>query len=165
MSSEINTPDTPAMDTDIFGMKPNTYCMLLHFSQFLVSMFPPFGLAAPIIMWIVAKNKSPQVVLHGKIIANWLISVLIYLAVGFGVFFLELVVVFGYPEVNFVFGILLTILAYIALIGGALVMLLALIFPIIGGMRANQGVAWKYPLSIPFFKVIQSGNCGGVPAS
>jgi uncharacterized Tic20 family protein len=26
------------------------------------------------------------------------------------------------------------------------------IFPIIGGLKANEGTAWKYPLSIEFFK-------------
>jgi uncharacterized Tic20 family protein len=29
---------------------------------------------------------------------------------------------------------------------------LNIVFPIIGGLKANEGVVWKYPLSIPFFK-------------
>ena len=29
---------------------------------------------------------------------------------------------------------------------------LCIIFPIIGGIKANNGELWKYPLSIQFFK-------------
>jgi len=152
MSSETNTPSPSDIDMNIHGMTLNTYCMLFHFSQWLIFMFFPFGLAVPIVMWIIAKDRRTQLVQHGKIIVNWLLSILIYWAICFGIFILELVVGFGYPDVNVVFGVLLTLLAYIAIISGTLVSLLALIFPIIGGMRANQGVAWKYPLSIAFFK-------------
>jgi uncharacterized Tic20 family protein len=28
---------------------------------------------------------------------------------------------------------------------------LVVVFPIIGGIKASTGEAWKYPLSIPFF--------------
>jgi uncharacterized protein len=30
--------------------------------------------------------------------------------------------------------------------------LLGIIFPVIGGIKANDGIVWKYPLSIPFLK-------------
>ena len=42
-----------------------------------------------------------------------------------------------------------------ALIGIPLLILLGvlgLVFPIIGGIKANNGEAWEYPLSIQFFK-------------
>ena len=29
---------------------------------------------------------------------------------------------------------------------------IAIIFPIIGGIKANDGILWKYPLSIPFLE-------------
>jgi uncharacterized Tic20 family protein len=30
--------------------------------------------------------------------------------------------------------------------------IIGIVFPIIGGIKANNGEVWKYPLSIPFFK-------------
>jgi uncharacterized protein len=33
-----------------------------------------------------------------------------------------------------------------------LLTLLCVAFPIVGGIKANNGILWKYPLSIPFFK-------------
>jgi uncharacterized Tic20 family protein len=34
----------------------------------------------------------------------------------------------------------------------ALLGILAVVFPIIGGLKANNGEVWKYPLSITFFE-------------
>jgi uncharacterized Tic20 family protein len=63
--------------SDLFGMKPNTYCMLLHLSQLLTFFFPVIGLAAPIILWIISKDNEPLVNRHGKIVMNWLISAIL----------------------------------------------------------------------------------------
>ena len=148
MSSE----DTNTSEPDIFGMKSNSYCMLLHLSQLLVLVIPPLGLACPIVFWIIAKDRSAQVNQQGKIIANWLLSLLIYctisiacsvclfvatviaavlsgLAVGMGLFFH-----FCTLSIVFVF------------------MILMVVFSIIGAVKANEGAVWKYPLSIAFFK-------------
>ena len=58
---------------------------------------------------------------------NWIISEVIY-----GVLFVLLAFVFiGFP--------LLIVLG-----------ILGVVFPIIGGIKANDGEAWKYPLSIRF---------------
>ena len=151
MSAEnMNTPDSFSLEADIFGMKPNSYCMLLHLSQLLVLMIPPFGLAAPIVLWIIAKDRSTQVDQHGKIIANWLLSLLIYCAVGIACSVCLLVVTFIMAVSS---GLPIGIFAHILTIPIVFVlMILMVICPIIGGMRANEGVAWKYPLSIAFFK-------------
>jgi uncharacterized Tic20 family protein len=34
----------------------------------------------------------------------------------------------------------------------AILSILCVVFPIIGGVKANDGIEWKYPLCIPFFK-------------
>jgi len=131
-ASETNIPNTNVQDTDVVGMKTDTYCMLLHLSQLLnyASAGVSFlGLVVPIVLWAIAKDKSPQVDQHGKIALNWQISYLIYFALS---------------------GVLC-----IAVIGFVLlpvVFILGIVFPIIGAIKANEGTAWKYPLSIPFFK-------------
>jgi len=104
--------------------------MLLHLSQLLALMTGGLGIVAPIVMWAIAKDKSPQVDRHGKIVLNWIISCLIYGAVS---------------------------VILIAVIIGALLLIvlgiLAIVFPIIGAMKANNdGTAWDYPLSIKFFR-------------
>jgi uncharacterized Tic20 family protein len=65
---------------------------------------------------------------HGKIVANWIISLLIY-----------------FPACVVASVILIGIPALIALL------IVAVIFPIIGGIKASNGEVWKYPLSIQFF--------------
>ena len=112
------------------GMLPNTYCMLLHLSQFLGFLIPLGGIIAPVVMWAIAKDKCAQVDQHGRIVLNWVISCLIY-------FVIALVLCFVIIGAAFIFVLLI----------------LDIVFPIIGAIKANKGTAWKYPLSIPFFRV------------
>ena len=135
MTSDYNTPEgnIPTANsggTEVLGMPPNTYCMLLHLSLFLGYVIPLGGLVAPIVMWAIGKDKSHQVDQHGKIVLNWIISFLIYLVIA-GILCLVLI--------GFLFLVVLVILD--------------IVFPIIGAVKASNGTAWKYPLSIPFFKV------------
>ena len=60
---------------------------------------------------------------------NWLISVMIYGGVRVLLSFLLI----GIPLL-YALGIL------------------GLVFPIVGGIKAHSGLAWKYPLSIPIFR-------------
>ncbi len=113
-------------DGMIHGMLPRTWCMLMHLSQ-LLNLFPGAGLVAPIVMWAISKDQSREADRHGRVIINWLISSLIYALAG-GVLVFMLV---GIP--------LLLVLAA-----------LVVIFPIVGGIKANDGILWKYPLSIQF---------------
>jgi uncharacterized protein len=100
--------------------------MYLHLSQLLNGLVPPLGLVAPILIWQLKKSDLPGIDEHGKIVVNWIISAVLYglvLAITFvGIFLIPVVLV------------------------------LAIVFPIIGGIKANSGEVWKYPLSIPFFK-------------
>ncbi len=83
----------------------------------------------PIILWQTQKEKMPALDAHGKMVTNWMISATIYFAVSFILMF----VLIGF----------LTIFA---------VFLLAIIFPIVGGIKANNGEMWNYPLTIKFLK-------------
>lgn len=103
--------------------------MLLHLSQLLIFGIPGLGVAAPIVLWALNKDKNAQVDQHGKIVLNWLFSALVYTGVS---------IVLAFATVGAV--VMLTLLV------------LMLVFPIIGGIKANDGILWKYPLSIRFFK-------------
>jgi uncharacterized protein len=105
------------------------WAMLLHLSVFAGYIAVGLGFIAPILIWQFKKVDYPELDQHGKNVANWLISAIIYAAV----FTLLLAVFVGF--------ILLVILG-----------VLGVIFPIIGAIKASNGEVWKYPLSITFIK-------------
>lgn len=105
------------------------WAMFLHLSLLAGFVIPLAGLVAPIIIWQIKKEELPAIDAHGKVVMNWIISALIYGAVCFVLAF----VIIGIP--------LLFVLS-----------LLHVIFAIIGGIKANNGELWKYPLSISFLK-------------
>jgi uncharacterized protein len=105
------------------------WALVLHLSQFAGYLVPLAGWIAPIIIWQVKKADLPGLDAHGKVVINWILSVLVY-----GMVCGLLVLVFiGIP--------LLVVLAF-----------LGVIFPIVGAVKAADGIVWNYPLSIPFFK-------------
>ena len=105
------------------------WAMFLHLSQLGGFILPLLGLVAPIIIWQTQKNKYPILDEHGKAVVNWIISELIYAAIGFVLIF----VVIGIP-----------ILAVLGILG--------VVFPIIGGIKANNGELWHYPMTINIIK-------------
>ena len=108
----------------------NSWSMFIHLSQFCGYLIPLAGLIVPIVLWQLKKNESEIIDKHGRIVVNWIISELIY---GL-IFFVLVFVIIGIP--------LLIALA-----------VLSIVFPIIGGIKANNGEIWPYPLSIKFFRL------------
>ena len=109
--------------TDIFCVAEDTWCVLMHLSQ-LIS-WSGVGLIAPIVMWLLGKDQSELVRLHGARVMNWLISCVIYAAIG-GVLF------------PFLIGIPILIV----------VAILNFIFPIMAAIKCHNGELWSYPLAI-----------------
>ena len=109
---------------------PNSWPTMMHFSQFCGYLLPLAGLIVPIVLWQVMKEDSPNIDRHGRVVANWVISSLIYYLVAG----LLTLIIIGVP-----------LAIALAVIG--------LIFPIIGGIKASKGELWHYPLSIEFFPV------------
>ena len=105
------------------------WAMFVHFSVLAGFVVPFAGLIVPIILWQIKKDELPEIDVHGKIVVNWLISAIIYGAVGMLLTF----ILIGIP--------LLFALAA-----------LCIVFPVIGGIKANNGEVWKYPLTIQFLK-------------
>lgn len=101
----------------------------LHLSRLANMIVFPIGILAPILIWQTQKEKIPALDAHGKMVVNWMISLTIYAFVSFVLMF----VLVGF----------LTILA---------VGLMGIVFPIIGGVKANNGELWEYPMTIKFIK-------------
>ncbi|OBR66746.1 orotate phosphoribosyltransferase [Paenibacillus oryzae] len=101
-------------------------CHLLALSTFIV---PLGSILGPLVMWLIKKDQSPYVDAQGKESLNFQISIAIYAIVA---------------------SILILIL-----IGGILLIgigIFWLVFVIIASTKANDGIVYRYPLTIRFLK-------------
>ena len=110
-------------------MTSRNWAMLLHLSVLLAGPVPVLGLIAPIVIWQIKKEEFPELDAHGKEVLNFIISMLIYSVVA-GILVFAIIGIF-----------LLIALG-----------LIAIIFPIIGGIKANNGELWHYPLILRLIK-------------
>lgn len=104
------------------------WATLLHISLLAGLIIPFAGLVVPVVIYLVKKDDVPGLEPHWHVVLNWLLSAVIYAVI--------------------------CVILMLVLIGFFLIWalgLLALIFPIIGAIKANDGVVWQYPLSIRFF--------------
>ena len=105
------------------------FVVLMHLSQFVL------GITIPLIMWLIGKDRSLVIDQHGKNIVNFLISYFLYTVASVWLIFFTL---------------------FISMIPGTiLLVVLAILMPIfiiIATIKAANGEAWKYPLSIEFIK-------------
>ena len=115
-----------------YGQPPDekSWALFIHLSQFCGFLLPLLGMVVPIVLWQIKKNESAAIDTHGRIVANWILSSLIYFIVAG----LLCLIIIGIPLV-------------IALA------LLCIVFPIIGAVKAYDGKLWRYPLSINFFQI------------
>ncbi len=107
----------------------NQWAMFIHFSLLAGFVIPYVGWVVPIVLWQMKKNEMPSIDAHGKVVANWIISSLIYSVVCFILTF-----------------VLIGILGFMAL------GLMTMIFAIVGGIKANDGQLWPYPCSLTLIK-------------
>lgn len=105
-----------------WGIDERTFLVLMHLSQF-VSAF-----LLPLAMWL-TNSQNKNVDQHGKNIMNFVISYTIYSIISA---FLIIIVV----------GIVLLVVIGI----------MVTVFIIIAAIKAANGEAWKYPLTIEFLK-------------
>ena len=130
MSDDLPHPSDLQQSVDVQRQKDvKLWAMLIHFSLFAGYVVPFAGLIAPILLWQIKKADLPEVDAHGKMVVNWIISSCIYLFVG---------------------GLLTFVVVGFAVLLAVAVM--AVVFPIVGGIKANNGEFWKYPLTIEFIK-------------
>ena len=103
--------------------------LFIHLSALAFALVFPLGIVLPIVLWQTQKDKMPSLDAHGKMVTNWMISATIYGVVSFVLMFVA-----------------------VGFLTGLAVWLMAIIFPVIGGVKANNGEFWEYPLTIKFLK-------------
>lgn len=110
--------------------KDFTPAMLCHLMSLLLFIGIPLGnIIGPLIVWLTKKDGDPFVDETGKEVLNFQISMTIYGAVCIALSF----VIIGL--------ILLPIL-----------IILNVVYTIIAALKANDGILYRYPCSIRFFK-------------
>ncbi|MBA3710789.1 MAG: protein kinase [Planctomycetes bacterium] len=129
-SVPTSTPRPWGMDLDVFNM-------LLHLSQFGGYVVPGAGWVLPIIMWATCRDLHPSIDAHGRNVINWIISHVLYAVMFVALCF----VLIGIP--------LFVVLA-----------ICAVVFPLVGAVRASRGVVWSYPLTIPFLGSAPAAGSG-----
>ena len=100
--------------------------VITHLSQ-LVTLITGFGsLILPLILWVTQKERVYQMDDHGKSIINFQLSLIIYAIVC-----VPLILLFG-----------------LGILGLIIIGIVAIIYPIINAIKANNGEEPSYPLSL-----------------
>ena len=99
------------------------------------------GLLAPLIIWLIFKDRGTKTNTEGKEALNWAITFVI------GIFALVILgIIFGFiPVLNLIWAIL-SIFIWLALIA------VNIIFAIMGGTKVNGGGSYRYPFALRFIK-------------
>ena len=111
-----------------------TWAMIAHLSSFLGYLVAGCGgILGPLVVWLIKKDESGFVADQAKESLNFQISLLIY---GVALFM----------SIFMLFSLLLLPFAipFLAIIG--------FVLPIVGGIKANEGQFYRYPLSIRFIR-------------
>ena len=120
-------------ETDSLPPRPpqeeRTWAMFCHLSSYLGYVFPFGHILGPLAVWLIKGEKFPLVDDQGKESLNFQLSITIYLLVA-AIFIL---VVIGF--------------ALIALIAA-----FHIIVVIIAAVRAKEGIKYRYPLTLRFFR-------------
>ncbi len=121
--------EAPATPSPAGAVDEKMWAMFIHLGLLCGFIVPGLGLVVPIVLWQMKKDQSAFIDANGKIVANWIITFLILVAIS-----LILMIIF--------IGIFLLWALVIANV----------IFAIIGAVKANGGEAWPYPISFKFIQ-------------
>lgn len=122
------------------GLTPDAnekqFALFVHLSALLGLVLSPIAaVIAPLVLWQIKKNESAFIDDQGKEAVNFNLTLLL---IGVGLVLLTLI--------TFGIGALLTVPVGLALCVAWLV------FAIIGGMKANEGIAYRYPYILRLIK-------------
>jgi uncharacterized Tic20 family protein len=111
------------------GKEVRQWAMICHFAAFIGLIFPFGNLLGPLIVWQLKKETDPFIDSQGKEALNFQITV----AIAAMICFLLMVIVIGFP--------------LLMLVGIG-----ALVLTIIAGIKANDGIAYRYPFTLRLIK-------------
>lgn len=120
---QATTP--PPAPSGIAAQEDRTLAMLVHLSGIILCVI------VPLIVWLVHKDRADKAFLNdqAKEALNFQITILI----------------------GYIIGSVLTIILIGPLISLA-VWIVSVIFSIVGGLKANEGIAYRYPFALRLIK-------------
>lgn len=104
-------------------------CHLLPLAGALIPAIPVVNIIAPLVLWLVKKDTMPFLNDQGKEVLNFQITVSIV-----------------------IFACILTFWLFIPILIAIAVAIAALVFMIIGAIKANEGVAYRFPFTLRLIK-------------
>jgi uncharacterized Tic20 family protein len=128
---EVSPPPPPSL----YSSEERMWAMLGHLASLSGLLFPLVGnIVGPLIVWQVKKDSMPFAASEAKEALNFNISWAIWTAVLGGATLILMFIFVGL--------LLIPVLAVVSV--------LWIVFPIIGGLRANEGKPYRYPATIRF---------------
>lgn len=121
------TPPAGGFNNPLGQVDEKMWAMFIHLGLLLGGT--GVGLVVPIIIWQIKKNDSAFIDANGKIVANWIITAILAVAICIPLVFI---------------GIGLILMPVIGI--------LTVIFAVIGAIKANNGELWPYPISFKFIQ-------------
>lgn len=132
MTETFNEPPNQPTGSTPTGVtkEERTWAMACHLSALALFVGVPFGnIIGPLIVWMIKKDEMPLVDDQGKESLNFQISTTLYAAVA---------------------AILVLVLIGIPLLIGLAIFDLVML--IMAAIKANEGIAYRYPLTIRLLK-------------
>ncbi|CAN5254565.1 DUF4870 domain-containing protein [soil metagenome] len=120
-----STP-APAAATPLSEADDKLWASLAHFGNIL-------SFLAPLLIWLLLKDRGAKVAVEGKEALNWGINAT------------------GALIISFILG-LIPFLGLIFLLVNFAVLIVNLIFAIMGGIKVQQGGSYRYPINIRWIK-------------
>ncbi len=117
--------------------------MISHLSTFAGFLFPFGNLIAPLVIWLSKKDQDEFISDQAKEVLNFQITISLLFLLGFIIVIIQ---AFRVNENNFP----LSIFVILILLG--IVWMYDLIITLIGAIKANDGVRYRYPMNIRFIK-------------
>jgi hypothetical protein len=103
--------------------------MFCHLGGLGMYAFPLGNVIIPLVVWLIKKDEYPLVNDQGKESLNFQLSILIYTLVS-----------------------LILVLAVVGIVLVLAVLVFDIVMIIIAAIKANEGVAYRYPLTIRFIR-------------
>lgn len=133
-TASAGNPLPPPVTVPLSAKDERMWAMFCHLSSLSMYLGIPFGnLLGPVVIWMMQRDKSALVDDQGKEVVNFQLTMTIAFAAA-----LVLAVT--------VIGLFVAVPAFAAL------PVVQILFTVLGAMKANEGVAYRYPLTIRFIK-------------
>jgi uncharacterized protein len=121
------TPPTPPADGTAPGKEERMWAMIAHFSAFAGHIIPFGHILGPLIIWVLKRDQFPLVADQGKEALNCQITYTIYMVAAIALCF--------------------ACVGYFIL---PVVWLADIVLVVIAGIKANEGIKYRYPAIFRF---------------